>query len=138
MPPPKKVIVFGTFDILHPGHLNFFSQAKKAGGLDSKLVVVIGRDLNVKQAKGLFPINNETTRLLRVKKVQEVDDVLMGDLKDKISIIEKTRPDIICLGYDQELPENFEAELKKRNIKAEVRRLNAYQPDKFKSSKLKQ
>lgn len=135
--PQKKVIVFGTFDVLHKGHLNFFEQAKKAGGNETKLLVVIGRDLNVKQAKGSFPINSETKRLLAVKRVQIVDDVILGDLKDKLSIIEKTRPDIICLGYDQETPENFEVQLKNRNIKAEVRRLNAYHPEMFKSSKMK-
>lgn len=135
--PQKKVITFGTFDILHKGHLNFFEQAKKAGGMETKLLVVVGRDLNVKQAKGTFPINNETKRLLAVKRIQIVDDVILGDLKDKLSIIEKTRPDLICLGYDQKIPDDFEKQLKNRNVKAEVRRLNAYEPEKYKSSKMK-
>lgn len=134
--PQKKVIVFGTFDILHKGHLNFFEQAKKAGGNDTKLLVVIGRDLNVKQAKGSFPVNNETARLLAVKKVQIVDDVILGDLKDKLSIIEKTRPDIICLGYDQKAPENMEELLERRGIRVKIARLNPYNESKYKSSKL--
>ena len=137
MPKPKTAIVFGTFDILHKGHLNFFEQAKQAAGNDSKLIVVVGRDLNVKKAKGNFPVNSETARLLAVKKVKIVDDAMLGDLKDKFAIIEKVRPDLICLGYDQKTPENFENELKKRGIKAEIIKLKPYKADVYKSSKMK-
>ncbi|MCX6707322.1 MAG: adenylyltransferase/cytidyltransferase family protein, partial [Candidatus Woesearchaeota archaeon] len=70
---PKTVLVFGTFDILHPGHLNFFDQARKAGGEGSKLVVVVARDFNSKKAKGIFPLNNERARLDAVKKSNSAD-----------------------------------------------------------------
>ena len=51
--PNKKVICFGTFDILHLGHVNFFKQAKSLG---DELVVVIARDVNVKSKL----VHNET------------------------------------------------------------------------------
>lgn len=137
MPKPKTAIVFGTFDILHKGHINLFEQAKQIAGQGSKLIVVIGRDLNVKQAKGSFPVNSETARLLAVKKSQIVDDAMLGDLKDRFAIIQKVRPDLICLGYDQKTPDNFENELKKRGVKAEVVKLKAHEPEKYKSSVLK-
>ena len=50
----RKIIVFGTFDILHKGHLNLFKQAKQHGDY---LMAVIARDKNVKKAKGKFPKN---------------------------------------------------------------------------------
>lgn len=41
-----KVMVFGTFAVLHPGRLYFFNQAKKHG---DKLIAVVARDVNVKK-----------------------------------------------------------------------------------------
>ena len=55
----KAVMVFGTFDILHPGHINFFKQAKKYGNL----IAVIARDRTVKQVKGRLPKYSEKQRL---------------------------------------------------------------------------
>ena len=50
----------GTFDIIHPGHINLIKQAKSLGDF---LVVVIGRDQNVFNAKGRKPYYNERQRL---------------------------------------------------------------------------
>ena len=44
----KKVIVFGTFDILHQGHLDFFRQAKQYGDY---LIVAVAHDENVKKSR---------------------------------------------------------------------------------------
>lgn len=137
MPKPKKAIVFGTFDILHPGHLDFFKQAKAIAGVEGKLVVVVARDLNVKQAKGMFPINNENRRLLDVSRQEIVDEALLGEPTDKFRIIAKIRPDIICLGYDQKVPEGFDEWLKKGSMKIEVVRLKPYKDEVFKSSKFR-
>ena len=134
---PKTVLVFGTFDILHPGHLNFFEQAKKAGGEGSRLVVVVARDFNSKQAKGIFPINNESSRLDAVKKANAADEVILGELNNKFEIIKKIRPDIICIGYDQKIPEGFSEWIKKHNFRPEIITLRPYNPEKFKSSKFR-
>ena len=48
----KKVLIAGTFDIIHPGHINLIKQAKEFGDF---LVVVIARDKNVIKAKGKQP-----------------------------------------------------------------------------------
>ena len=56
----NKVMVFGTFDILHPGHLNFFKQAREFGNF---LIAVIARDKTVLKIKGRLPKNNEKKRL---------------------------------------------------------------------------
>ena len=47
----KKVMVFGTFDGLHEGHLDFFRQAREYGDY---LIVAVARDVNVKKIKKSF------------------------------------------------------------------------------------
>jgi len=120
-------MVFGTFDILHKGHLNFFKQARKYGDY---LIAVIARDKTVKQVKGILPHHNEKIRLKNVKK--HVEKAVLGMIKNKHKIIEKYKPDIICLGYDQK---EFINGLKKYKIP--VKKLKSYKPHIHKSSKLR-
>ena len=131
----KKVLVFGTFDIIHPGHINFFKQAKKYGDF---LVVVLGRDKNIRKIKGRLPHYNEKRRLKNLQKIDLIDQSRLGYLKDPYKIIEKIKPDVICLGYDQNsYTNNLEKELKKRNLSCQVVRLKSFKPEKYKSSKIK-
>ena len=122
----KKVLVFGTFDILHKGHLSYFKQARKYGDY---LIAVVARDKTVLKIKGKLPRNNELKRLSKVK--TEVDKAVLGFVSDKYKVIRKFKPDVICLGYDQMA--SLE-ELKKFNIP--IKRLKSYQPHKYKSSKM--
>lgn len=133
----KKVLVFGTFDILHPGHKYFFKQAKSHGDV---LIAVVARDLTVKQVKHEFPVNNERERLHEVQKVEHVDKAILGSTDvDKYKIIEEVNPDVICLGYDQKaFVDELPAELKKKGLKPEIVRIDAYKPEKHKSSRYKQ
>ena len=124
-------MVFGTFDILHKGHLNKFEQAKKHGDL----IVVVARDNTVKQVKSKKPKHNEKQRLKQLKKYAKA---VLGCKKDKYKIIEKYKPDIIGLGYDQNsFTKDLRKELKKRNLKIKIIRLKPYKPHKYKSSLLK-
>lgn len=130
----KRVIVFGTFDVLHQGHLDFFKQAKKHGDF---LVAVVARDINVEKIKGKKPRNNERKRLIDVYNVDGVDFAALGDKKDPYKIIEEQKPNIICLGYDQDsYADRLDNELKKRGINAKVIRLKPHKPDRYKSSKI--
>ena len=130
----KKVIVFGTFDILHKGHLDFFKQAKAHGDF---LAVVVGRDANVEKLKGRKPTNNEHQRLLEIYNAEGVDLALLGNKEDPYKIIEEQKPDVICIGYDQDsYVGELEEEMKKRGLNAEIVKLNAYMPETYKSSKL--
>ncbi len=130
----KKVIVFGTFDILHPGHLDFFKQAKKQGDY---LIAVVARDSNVERIKSKKPVNNEHKRLLEVYEAVEVDLAVLGNKEDPYKVIEEQKPDIICLGYDQNsYSEGLSEELEKRGVKAEIIRLNPHNEHVYKSSKL--
>jgi cytidyltransferase-like protein len=131
----RKVMVFGTFDILHKGHLNFFRQAKKHGDY---LIAVVARDKNVRKIKKKKPRNNEFVRLLNVALVKTVNIAALGSLKDPYKIIEEKKPNIICLGYDQNsYSDKLEEKLKKRKLKTKVIRLKPYKAYKYKSSKLK-
>ncbi|MBW2991221.1 FAD synthase [Candidatus Woesearchaeota archaeon] len=137
----KKILVFGTFDILHPGHEYFLIQAKEQAGFSDAgyLIVVVARDLTVKQIKKEFPVNNETERLKTIQTLGYVDKAVLGSTdNDKYKIIEEIKPDIICLGYDQtafvdELP----AELKKKGLNPEIVRIGAYKAEEHKSSHYK-
>jgi cytidyltransferase-like protein len=131
-----KVMVFGTFDIFHLGHRSFLKQAKENGDY---LTVVVARDKTVKSVKKQDAKNKEQTRLENVQKSMLADEVVLGSLGDKYEVIKKYKPDVICLGYDQkffikELRDKLE-EFGLNNTK--VVRLDSYEPEKYKSSKLR-
>jgi len=131
----KKVMVFGTFDILHKGHMNFFKQAKKHGDY---LIAVVARDKTVKKIKKKKPRNYEMVRMLNVALTKTVNIAVLGDLKDPYKVIQENKPKVICLGYDQNsYTEKLEQELKKRKLKAKIIRLKPYKENIYKSSKIK-
>jgi len=133
----KKVLVFGTFDRLHPGHLYFLKQAKKLGDI---LFVVVARDKNVEKIKGRKPQESEKERQKAIVKSGYATKVLLGakDLRKKYKIISKINPDIIALGYDQKFfLKNLPNILKKLKKPCRLVRLKAYQPKRYKSSILR-
>ena len=131
----KKVVCAGTFDIIHPGHLYYLSEAKKYG---NKLIVVVARDETSKTFKGKNPIHNERERLEAVRMLKIVDEAVLGRQGNIFEIIKEIKPDVICLGYDQNVQkQQLEDELKKRDIKADVVRIDSYMPHMYKSSKLR-
>lgn len=100
----KKVIAFGTFDLLHPGHVEYLRQAKELG---DTLYVLVACDQAVFWAKKYSPQESQDIRLKKVQSVPFVDDAWIGEpvskKEDYIRPILKVKPDIICLGYDQAL-----------------------------------
>lgn len=131
-----KVLVTGTFDVLHKGHLNFFRQAREYG---DELVVVVARDATVKKIKGKAPFYSEEERLKAVKDSGFADKVVLGNLDDKYRVLEEEQPDVVCLGYDQSaFTGSLESELSERGVDARIVRLEAYKPEIYKSSKLKE
>lgn len=130
----KKVLVFGTFDGLHKGHLNLFLQAKKHGDY---LIVVVARDATVKKVKGHAPKFSEQERVKKVFAQKIVDDAQLGNLKSYYKKIKEIKPAVICLGYDQTaFVEDLEKEIEKMKLKIEIVRLKPYNPKKYKSSLL--
>lgn len=134
--PKKKVMVFGTFDILHAGHENFLEQAGKLGDY---VIAVISRDETVKKVKGFYTLNNESRRLKNVRKSGFVDKAILGNHGDKYEVIKKYKPDIIALGYDQyAFTQRLEKFLIDTHMNTVIYRLDSYQPKIYKTSLLKQ
>ncbi len=131
----KKILVFGTFDILHPGHLDFFKQAREHG---DHLTAVVALDDTVEEQKGERPANTEKERLQTVRECELADEAVLGNKGDRFTIIKDIKPDVICLGYDQWAKEDeLKERLKKMGIACEIHRLKPYMPNKYKSSLLK-
>jgi FAD synthetase len=99
----KVVLASGVFDLLHLGHVKFLEYAKKAGGENAKLVVIIARDSTVEKSKGRKAIMSEDQRRTLVESLKVVDEAVLGyENFDIGEVIENIKPDVIALGYDQE------------------------------------
>jgi cytidyltransferase-like protein len=124
----KKVLVFWTFDIFHEGHRYFLSQAKRQCDL---LRVVVARDETVARIKKAKPKNSENSRVLTIKEAQLADEVVLGSLVDKYTVVQEYLPDVICLGYDQEFFINkLKAKLKDFGLeKTKIIRLASFKPE---------
>jgi FAD synthetase len=130
----KKVLIFGTFDGLHPGHLHFIQSAAKLG---DELHVVVALNQTVQEVKSKTPKLSEQDRISALEAIPEVTSVTKGYTDDKYRIIEEIKPDVIALGYDQTaFTEKLEEEIKNRGLDCEIVRLDAFEPNKFKSSLL--
>lgn len=130
----KKVLVFGTFDRFHPGHLYFLKQAKKHG----RLFILVARDRTVKKNKGKLPEHGEKKRLKTVLKTELAENTFLGNLKNKYAVLKKIKPTIICLGYDQKFfIKDLPGKIKEYGLKTKIIRLKAYKPNIYKSSRIK-
>ena len=99
----KIVLASGTFDLLHLGHVRFLEEAKKAGGENAELVVIVARDSTVKARKGKKPIMPEDQRRALVESLKVVDEAILGWEDFSIDkVIERIKPDIIAVGHDQD------------------------------------
>lgn len=135
----RKVMAFGTFDLLHPGHKSFLRQAKNHGDF---LTVVVARDENVLDSKGKIPVWDEETRLSAVSQISSVDKAMLGSKSGPYTLIDiiSEMPDVICLGYDQWPPEEkLESDLSLVGLHGiALRRLVSYKPHLYKSSILRE
>jgi len=114
-----RILATGTFDLLHPGHIYFLTQARALG---DELFVIVARDSNVTHKPK--PIVPEEQRLEMVSALGIVDKALLGSEKDMFEPLKYIRPDIIALGYDQRFDaELLEEELAKRGLPANVVRI---------------
>ena len=129
----KRVMIFGTFDVFHQGHIDFLKQARREGDF---LMVVVARDKTVVKIKKQKPKNKEQKRKQILENSHLADEVILGNLGDKYAIIKKYRPDIICLGYDQKaFVDKLKEKLKQLGLKnTGVKKLKPFHPEKYKSS----
>ncbi len=95
----KRVMVNGTFDIVHRGHIEMLNYAKSLG---DRLLVAIDTDRRVKELKGdQRPINDQYDRSFLLNNLKCVDEVWLFDSKEElISIMESYKPDVYVKGSD--------------------------------------
>ena len=125
----RKVVVFGVFDLLHPGHLYFLREARKHG---DHLTVVVTRDARVKHEKKHKPFFSERERVEMVSALRIVDHAVFGDKVGEWRILKKLRPNVVCVGYDQNTEWILRCGFRKI---PKVIQLKAHYPKKYKSSK---
>ncbi len=133
-----RVLVFGAFDIFHPGHRSFFRQAKKLG---TELVVAVGRERVITHIKRRRPIHSEQERLARVVEEPLVDRAVLAprDPRRRYAFIRKLRPQIIALGHDQATyTTTLVTDLQRQKIQCQVVRLRPFQRQRYRSSLLRQ
>jgi tRNA pseudouridine55 synthase len=124
----KKVVIFGTFDIIHPGHISVFKYAKS---LAEELDVVIARDQNINKETQL--IFNEKQRLNNLSQYKIINKVILGNLKNPLAFYSQLKPDLIVLGYDQY--QNVELLEQLKNIT--IKKAPPYYEGLFKAQKIK-
>ena len=105
----KKVLIAGTFDILHPDHIFLINEAAKLG----EVYVIVATDINRERFSGKLPIIPEEQRLEVIKNLKNVKEAKLGRMDNKILLtIVEIHPDIILLGPDQK----FEVNILKRAL----------------------
>lgn len=94
-----NIIVNGTFDILHRGHIELLEYAKSLG---DRLLVCIDSDRRVKELKGdTRPVNNQYDRAYMLTALKCVDLVWTFDSAEElIDQIKLFKPDIMVKGSD--------------------------------------
>ena len=132
----KIVLASGVFDLLHLGHVKFLEEAKKTGGKNAELIVIIARDSTVEKTKSRKPIMSENQRRALVESLKVVDAAVLGfeefDIGD---VIERVKPDIIALGYDQvDMEKNVQAYVDKHKLHVKVVRIGKFEEDALDSS----
>lgn len=130
---PIKVITFGTFDKFHLWHETYLTQARNRG---DTLITVIARNETVQKLKGHQPIQDEQSRLQYVQASWLAHHVVLWDKNNHYQIFHDEQPHIVCLGYDQHsFDQGIIQYCKKNKLRVpKIIRLDAYQPEKFKSS----
>ena len=132
----QTVMVFGTFDGIHPGHESFLQQARDLG---DRLVVSVASDKFVREIKKQEPLQSEQDRLWLILSHKLVDEAIVGDqVIGNFVGVQKIQPNIIALGYDQEqLSEKLHDWIKESGFDIKTITLKPHKPEKYKSSKLR-
>ena len=133
-----RILIFGTYDFVHYGHLHMMRQAR-ALAANPYLIVSVARSVNVKKIKGAKPLFSDSDRIKMLGELKLVDEVVLSAASDYISHIAQLRPDIIALGYDQKAyTADLASKLKDRGANPRIVRLKSYKPKVLKTSLLKQ
>jgi len=135
----KEIIVVmagGSFDIIHPGHIETLEQAREQG---DSLIVSVARDATFRNNKKREPLHSEALRQKLISSLKVVDIAVLGSENDILETAIMLSPDIVALGYDQTHSESsIQDDLLKRGLKVKVVRLGSSIPEVKTSSLLKE
>jgi len=132
----KTVLTSGAFDLLHYGHIHLLEEAKKLGGPNSRLVVIVARDETINRLKGKPPVIPEDQRRAVIEALKVVDEALLGYEDINMSkVINLIKPDIIAVGYDQQNIENMTNQIiEKQKLSIKVIKLDKFGKSELNSS----
>lgn len=134
----KTAMAFGSFDVLHPGHIKYLRGASKYGDL----TVVVARDDSIRRLKGRSPLVDQKSRVEIIGSLRFVHRAVLGERirgwNDIYNIVLKLRPDFLVFGYDQKVDMKYlKGFLLEHGLRCRIIKLGAYKATKYKSSKLK-
>jgi len=130
------VLASGVFDLVHYGHVYFLLEAKKAGGKNARLVVVVARDKTVERLKGKPPVLPEGQRRAIVESLKPVDEAILGreDFNAE-EILREIEPDVVAVGYDQrDIEESVRRLISDKSLGIKVVRIGMFAPTGLESS----
>jgi rfaE bifunctional protein nucleotidyltransferase chain/domain len=94
----RVVFTNGVFDLLHPGHVDVLSGARRQGDC---LVVGLNADASVRRLKGPErPVRNEAERAYVLAAIEAVDAVVVFEEDTPLELVRHLQPDVIVKGGD--------------------------------------
>ena len=101
----KRILTYGTFDLLHFGHIEILRRAKALGDY---LIVAVSTD-EFNKIKNKKAYHNYETRKKMLEAIRYVDLVIPeNDWEQKISDVKEYKVDMVVMGSDWKNNENFE------------------------------
>ncbi|MEL9990950.1 MAG: DUF357 domain-containing protein [Thermoproteus sp.] len=129
----RKVLIAGTFELLHPGHISYMEQAWRLG----RVVAVVSRDVNAARIKSRSVVVPAENRVKVVSSVYYVHKARLGYEDDMLRVVEEERPDVILLGANQPFDEkSLYEKLRRRGIEAQILRADPHNCDLCSTSKI--
>lgn len=127
-----KILIFGKFDILHPGHIFLINQAKAKG----EVTAVLESDQAIKRHHNFLPFYNQDQR---AKELENFGlKVYLRQEQTYTDILDDLQPDFLYLGHDQELLlKEFTAVQNSQSYKFDIKIIKDFHPELFKSSRLR-
>src|SRR5206468_11594625 len=92
----------GVLNIRRTSHVKFVIESRRQAGPNGRPIGVIARDKTVMKRKGKRPVLPEKSRRELVAALKPVDKATLGrEEADYFGILREIKPDIVCVGYDQ-------------------------------------
>ena len=132
----KRVMCFGTFDIIHPGHIKFLESVRNLG---DELFVVVSRDERRAALQGKAPVHTQAERILVLTALSAVTEAVAGNKSDILVVIKKLKPAIIALGHDQVYGVDvLQSWCETQKKPPQIVRLPAYKRSRYSTSRIKE